>query len=113
MAEAKALGLLNITTNIDGYVGFSSTASFDYNNTNGVTGYDFFGVVAHEISEVMGRSLLVGQTISGLTNSYDPLDLFHYSSAGGRDLVGTTPGYFSIDGGATGLNTFNSVQGAD
>jgi hypothetical protein len=111
-AEAKALGLLGASSAIDGYVGFSSTATFDYNNTDGVTGYDFYGVVAHEISEVMGRFLLVGQSVGGVS-SYDPLDLFHYSSAGTRDFVGTTPGYFSVDGGTTHLANFNTNPGGD
>jgi len=62
-AEAKALGLLGNSTSLDGSIGFATSSKFDYNNTNGVTAglYDFFGVVAHEISEVMGRSLLVGK----------------------------------------------------
>jgi hypothetical protein len=95
-AEAKAMGLYTSTTNIDGYVGFSNTAAFDYNNADGVTAgqYDFFGVVAHEFSEVMGRMLLVGGTIGTSANSYDPLDLFHFSSSGVHDFSGSTPAIF-------------------
>ena len=59
MAEGKALGLVAAGgTNIDGYIGFNSQPGlFDYNNTDGVSPgtYDFFGAVAHEMSEVMGR----------------------------------------------------------
>src|SRR6266566_2685103 len=75
-AEAKALALLPASIAIDGYVGFSNTYSFDYDNSNGVSGgsYDFYGVVAHEFSEVMGRQLLVGDSIGGLSPSYEPLD---------------------------------------
>jgi Ca2+-binding RTX toxin-like protein len=115
-AEGKALGLIGASTQIDGYVGFSSsTGIFDYNNTDGVGSgqYDFYGVVAHEISEVMGRLLLVGATVGASSNSYDPLDLFHFSSSGVHDFSGSTPGYFSVDGGATSLNTFNTVSGGD
>ena len=115
-AEAKALGLITSTTNVDGYVGFSNTAGiFDYNNADGVASgqYDFFGVVAHEFSEVMGRMLLVGATIGSISNSYDPLDLFHYSAKGVHDFSGSTPGYFSADNGTTSLNTFNTVSGGD
>jgi Ca2+-binding RTX toxin-like protein len=116
-AEAKALGLNTSTTNTDGFVGFSSTSGiFDYNNTDGVTSgqYDFFGVVAHEFSEVMGRILLVGGKIGTTTNSYDPLDLFHFSAPGTHDLSGTTPGYFSVDNGTTNLHNFNvSPLGGD
>src|SRR6266702_1517719 len=85
-AEAKALGLAGASSNIDGYVGFSSTNAFDYDNSDGVTAgqYDFYGTVAHEISEVMGRQILVGGSIGATSNSYEPLDLFHYSSSGTR-----------------------------
>jgi hypothetical protein len=112
-AEAKALGLLSATsTNVDGNIGFSSAAGiFDYNNTDGVTSgqYDFFGVVAHEISEVMGRILMHG----GSTGANMLFDLFHYSAPGVFDGSGSTPGYFSIDGGTTSLNTFNTNSGGD
>jgi hypothetical protein len=64
-AEAKALGLdAGIWT--DGYVGFSSTLAFDYDNSNGVTAgqYDFMGTVMHEISEVLGRETMNGETFA-------------------------------------------------
>jgi hypothetical protein len=68
--------------------------------------YDFFGVVAHEISEVLGRIILGG-------TSFSPFSLFDYSAAGVRDMSGAQPGYFSIDGGTTNLDSFNSVAGGD
>jgi Ca2+-binding RTX toxin-like protein len=114
-AQAKALGLLGGSTAIDGYVGFAAGNKFDYNNANGVTAglYDLFGTVAHEISEVMGRTLLVGTTIGSIPNGYSLLDFFHYSAAGVRDFVGTRPGYFSIDAGVTNLDNFNTRSGGD
>jgi FG-GAP-like repeat len=113
--QAKALGLLSDATVIDQYVGFSNTFTFDYDRSNGITAgqYDFYGTVAHEIAEVMGKNLLVGGTIGSTTNSYVPSDLFHYSASGVRDFSGTTPGYFSIDGGATNLNNFNTNPSGD
>jgi len=114
-AEGKAIGLLADNTSIDGYIGLSSTANtFDYDTSNGVTGYDFVGTVAHEISEVMGRQVLVGEKSQGVAG-YMPLDLFHYSSPGVHDFSGTTPGYFSIDNGATDYPTkaFNTQSNAD
>lgn len=115
-AEAKAMGLSTSTTNTDGSVGFSSSSGiFDYDNSNGVsTGqYDFFGVVAHEFSEVMGRILLVGATVGGTANSYDVLDLFHYSAPGTHDLSGSLAGYFSVDNGTTDLHDFNTSTSGD
>lgn len=113
--QAKALGLLSNATTVDTYIGFSSTFAFDYDRSNGITAgqYDFYGTVAHELAEVMGKNLLVGETIGSTPNSYDPSDLFHYSAPGVRDLSGTTAGYFSLDGGVTNLNNFNTNPGGD
>jgi hypothetical protein len=115
-AEQKALGLLAANSAaIDGYVGFSSTLPFDYNRNDGISAgfYDFIGTVEHEFSEVMGRVVLAGATIGSTPNGYEPLDLFDYSSPGTRRLVGTTAGYFSIDGGTTNLDNFNTNSGGD
>jgi hypothetical protein len=108
-AEAKALNIpITDPQTVDGYVGFSSRSSFDYNNADGVSSrqYDFYGVVAHEFSEVMGRILLVGATISN-TASYMAYDLFHFSSPGMQDFSGNG-GYFSTDQGTTNLANFNN-----
>jgi hypothetical protein len=113
--QATALGLRPNTTVSETYVGFSNTAAFDYDRSNGITAgrYDFYGTVAHEVAEVMGKNLLVGGTIGTTTNSYVLSDLFHYSSPGVRDFSGTTAGYFSINGGATNLDNFNTNPGGD
>ena len=90
---------------------FSSAYNFAYNDSNGVAAnqYDFFGVVAHEFSEVMGRQMFDG----GGGNVYEPLDLFHYSAPGVRDFSGTTAGYASANGGATNLDSFNTNPNGD
>jgi hypothetical protein len=113
-ANAKALGLMGASSAVDAYVGLASGYPFDYDNSNGVSPgtYDFFGVVAHELTETLGRTLFVGTDGIG-SNAYTPLDLFHYSANGVRDFVGTTPGYFSIDGGRTNLDSFNTNPGGD
>ena len=109
-ANAKALGLIS-GSYTDGYVGFSSSLAFDYNNSDGVTAgqYDFMGTVEHEISEVLGRT-----TDDGQSGEYTALDLFHYSAPGVRDLSSpTTTGYFSINGGQTDLANFNTNPSGD
>jgi VCBS repeat-containing protein len=113
-AEARALGLAGADTSVDGYAGFSNAVSFDYNDANGIGAnqYDFFGVVAHEFSEVMGRQMMDGEHFSGAAG-YEPLDLFHYSAPGVRDFSGTTAGYASPDGGATNLDNFNTNPDGD
>ena len=115
-ANEKALGLLG-GSSLDGYIGVNSSVNWDYSTTNTTTSvpageYDLFSSVAHEISEVMGRELQVGGDVGG-TTAYSPLDLFHYSAPGVRDFSGTTAGYFSINGGVTDLNTFNTNPGGD
>ena len=115
-AEAKALGLMGASSSSDGSIGFSSTAGiFDYDQSDGIAAgkYDFFGVVAHEMSEVMGRQLMVGENFAGHANSLEPLDLFHYSGLGARTFSGTQAGYFSVDGGATNLASFNTNPNGD
>ena len=118
--EAKAIGLAGPSSAVDGFVGFASQGvSWTFNTTNGGSvapgTYDFFGVAAHELTEVLGRDLFVGsQDNQGIgANSYTPLDLFHYSSNGTRDFLGTTAGYFSVDGGATNLDSFNTNPNGD
>jgi len=113
-AEAKALGLFPANSlALDGYVGFSTTASFTFDpNNRAVSGkYDFVGVAEHEISEVMGRYGM-GQN-SGLLGRYSPIDDFRYASPGTLDLVPMNGAYFSIDGGITVINTFNGPGGGD
>src|SRR5262249_31525653 len=116
-AEAKALGWSGPSSAGDGFGGFASQGvNWTYNTTNGgsvASGtYDFFGVAAHELTEVMGRALFVGTDGIG-SNSYTPLDLFHYSSDGVREFPGTPPGYFFIDGGKTKLHNFKNNPNAD
>src|SRR5205814_7465347 len=81
----------------------------------GITGgrYDFYAVVAHEFSEVMGRQLMASENFAGHPNSLDPMDLFHYGSPGNRLFTGTQPGYFSLNGGNTNLDNFNINAGGD
>jgi hypothetical protein len=113
-AEGKALGLYS-GTGADGSIGFSSTDAFDYNAADGVAqgAYDFVATVEHEMSEVMGRLMLDGGRIGFFSHSFLPLDLFHYSAAHVRDFSGTKAGYFSVDGGVTNLQNFNTNPAGD
>ena len=113
-AEARALGLAG-STSTDADIGFSSSDGFTFDGTNGIAAgtYDFNGVALHEMTETMGRILLVGDSIGTTANSYDALDMFHFSAPGVRTFSGTTAGYFSVDNGTTNLAAFNTVSGAD
>jgi hypothetical protein len=118
-AQAKALGLAAASDSAnDGSVGFGAASLFTFGDTNnsGTVApgtYDFFATAVHEMTEVMGRLLLVGESVGGAANSYSLLDLMHYSAPGTPDLKQSTPGYFSVDGGTTDLGDFNTITGGD
>jgi hypothetical protein len=122
-AQAKALGLAGASSASDGTVTFASNQPFDFDRSDGIAAgqYDFYGTVAHELSEVMGRELnAIGNNAQfGPPNGYFPLDLFKYTAAGEgtvertdegtveRTFEGTIAGYFSLDGGVTKGYEFN------
>jgi hypothetical protein len=113
-AEAKALGLLSANGRAtDGYVGFKAGLNYDYSPTNGVAAgaYDFQGLAAHEIAEVLGR--ITGLPTSGAASFATPMDAFRYTSAGVGSFSSSAAAYFSIDGGKTDLGNFNTVGGGD
>jgi hypothetical protein len=117
-AQAKALGVISATsTSVDASIGFGVSSEFTFGDTNSsgtvaAGTYDFFATVTHEMSETMGRLLLVGESIGGGAG-YSVFDLAHYSAAGTRDFTQSTAGYFSVNGGTTNLGTFNTVSGGD
>lgn len=122
-AEAKAMGLVGGSTvgtsSLDGYIGFSTLSGTGYSwNVNATVGasntgtasnqIDLQAVIQHEISEVMGRIGMEGQTISG-HKTYTPLDLFDFSSSNHLELSGSG-GYFSTNNGTTHLGNFNNAS---
>jgi hypothetical protein len=116
-AEAKALGLIaGNGTASDGSMTFSNTAAFDYNRSDGIASnqYDFFGVVAHEMTEVMGREInAIGNNLA-TGAGYHPLDLFKFASATNHSFAGTQFGYFSVNNGFSDLNPiFNTDPNGD
>ncbi len=109
-AEAKALGLLAASTASDGTFSFNSGLSYATDpNSRAAGGYDFIGIAEHEISEIMGR--IPGLDAQGFLT---PLDLFRYTSDRVLSLDSSATGvYFSLNGGITNLQGFNSQSGAD
>ena len=95
-AEAEALGLSSGPAEGQsvGAIGLSNSLPFTYGITNSATPdtYDAFGVVEHEITEVLGRT-----DDLGAGGDYTPLDLFRYTAPGERDLT-PAAGYFSVNG---------------
>lgn len=118
-ADAKALGLANPSTGLDGYVGFSTLTGTGYswnlaasasgsNTGTGPTQFDLQSVALHEISEVMGRIGMEGATVNG-QHTDTPLDLFNYQGHGVLELSGAG-GYFSLNDGTTHLGVFNNAS---
>ncbi|MDB5482905.1 MAG: hypothetical protein JWO83_3958 [Caulobacteraceae bacterium] len=112
-AEAQAVGYLPATIGGNsGYVGFSSSAAWDFDPANGISAgsYDFEGLAAHEVSEVLGR--ITG--LCGASPTYaTPIDVLRYSAPGVSSFSYASSAYFSINGGVTNLGTFNASGGGD
>ena len=125
-AEEKALGLILDNTTLDGSVGFSSSAKWNFTSTTQTGQYDFVSVAEHEISETMGRIGLGGATVSdsgvNYPNSYSPFDLYRFSDVNLPAPASSSTAYFSYnngtDSGTTNLagspkTFFNTTAGGD
>jgi hypothetical protein len=122
-ANAKALGLLGVTTTADASISFNSSFAFDFNPDDGITAgqMDFVGAATHEIGHALGFISGVddidtsGGTSSGSGFSSNVPDLFRYSAAslaagaGFTDYTADTRAkYFSVDGGTTQIALFSN-----
>lgn len=137
LSNLKALGIVagaSGAAGSDATIMVSDAAAFDFDYTNGITTstYDFHGIMLHEIAHAMG--FMSGTDSMAVHLSSPPsvvdaipmltaLDLFRYSplslTAGARDISLPLPGvmgdaalrFFSIDGGATALESFSTGAG--
>jgi PEP-CTERM motif-containing protein len=106
-AEAKALGIIPSDPSNDGTTTFGAGNPFTFSGPVAAGTFDFQGIAAHEISEVLGR-LGLGGAFNG--NGFSLIDLFSYSGAGTRVLGNGGlggEGSFSIDNGSTLLKKYN------
>ena len=101
-AQAKALGHIPDDMNDDGGTTSGVGNAFTFSGPMAPGTFDFRGVAAHEITEVMGRLGL-----SGGNNSFSLIDNFSYTGAGVKSMGGGAGNFFSIDNGVTLLKEFN------
>src|SRR5215469_5199711 len=69
-AQAKALGQIPDDLSEDGITVFGAGNAFTFSGPITAGTYDFQGIAAHEISEVMGRLGLSGVTVNNTANSF-------------------------------------------
>ena len=110
--QAKALGFIPDDMSDDGTTIFGAGNPFTFSGAIAAGTFDFQGVVAHEISEVMGRLGLSGGTVKtsdgGLVdNSFSLIDNFSYTAPGTKGLRSGPRNHFSIDNGTTLLKLWN------
>ena len=101
-AQAKALGHISDDMANDGGTTFGAGNAFTFSGPIATKTFDFHGIAAHEISEVMGR---IG--ISGANSTFSLVDVFSYTGRGMKSLGGGPGNFFSIDNGVTLLKEFN------
>jgi hypothetical protein len=122
-ADAKTMGLVDPTSGLDGYMGFSDLSGTGFSWNTSASGpntgtapnqFDLQAVATHEISEVMGRLGLEGTATINGQPVYTPLDLFNYQSGGILELS-PNGGYFSVNDGRVSLGNYNNaaVNGGD
>ncbi len=123
-ADARALGLATASSapSSDAKVTLNSGYSYTWSQSGGIAAntFDAVGTLEHEISETLGRTAFLGQSMFDGNADYNILDLFHFGSAGQlaepfntaayNAFVNGGSAYFSIDGGKTQGLPFSSYQ---
>ncbi len=106
-AQAKALGVIPDDMSDDGGTTFGAGNNFTLSGAIAAGTFDFQGIAAHEISEVMGRLGLSGGMVGATANSFSLIDNFSYTGPGTKAPRGGPGNNFSIDNGTTLLKLWN------
>jgi hypothetical protein len=106
-SQAKVLGTIPDDLLEDGATTFGAGNAFTFSGAIAPETFDFQGIAAHEISEVLGRLGLSGGTVGTTSNSFSLIDNFSYTGPGTKGLRGGPGNNFSIDNGATLLKLWN------
>jgi len=93
----------------DGIVTLKSSVPYQFTRPPGAGNLDAQRSTEHEVDEVIGLGSHLGHTGSDL----HPQDLFSWSSPGVRNITTNGARYFSINGGATNIVSFNQNPDGD
>ena len=109
LAQAYALGLVQESRfqppPTIGHVGLSSSTNFTFGQSAVAGAYDAIGALEHEISEVLGRSDILGTLNQNGTLLYSVMDLLRFSGPGTHDYTAGPGSYISLDNGTTDLGS--------
>jgi len=113
-AQRKALGMAVDDLSTDGTITLGSGFTYDFDRSNGISAgaIDIQGVMAHELTEIMGRIGISLGTV-GVNPSLTLMDAFAYTGAATRGLGFVANDYFSLDNGTSLLKQFNPSAGGD
>lgn len=87
-ANLKALGLISPSASgLDSSITFNEDFNFDFDRSDGISGFDFIGIAAHEIGHALGF-------VSGV----DVIDILSGASGrAGEDINGADPGIGELE----------------
>ncbi len=93
----------------DGIVTLNSSAPYRFTRPPSAGNLDAQQSTEHEVDEVIA----LGSRLGHNGNDLHPQDLFSWSSSGVRNITSNGSRYFSINGGATNIVSFNQNPGGD
>jgi hypothetical protein len=93
----------------DGIVTLNSSVPYQFTRPPSAANLDAQRSTEHEVDEVIG----LGSRLGHNGNDLHPQDLFSWSSPGVRNITSSGARYFSINGGATNIVSFNQNPDGD
>jgi len=93
----------------DGIVTLNSSVPYQFTRPPSAGNLDAQRSTEHEVDEVIG----LGSRLGHNGNDLHPQDLFSWSSPGVRNITSSGARYFSINGGATNIVSFNQDPDGD
>jgi hypothetical protein len=93
----------------DGIVTLNSSAPYQFTRPPSAGNLDAQRSTEHEVDEVIA----LGSRLGHAGNDLHPQDLFSWSSPGVRNITSNGSRYFSINGGATNIVSFNQNPAGD